>query len=361
MAVTRVLAAISLLALTALRAGGEAAPSAESPAVLADDGKPASAAAKDKTEAIDPPSIRLNGLVEPIRSEPVSAPRIGGGGGPQQLVIVRLAKGGSLVKKGDLLVEFDRTSQLKNARDREAEFRDILAQIEKKRGEQIAERAARQTALKLAENASRRAELDLVGVDMLPQITAEKNRQVLEEARAKLAQLRKTAALNERVATADMRILEIQRDRAKNAWDHAVTNATRMRILSTLDGLVVLRSVFKSGSMAEMQEGEEVRPGIPILEVVDPTKMRVRAAVNQADVAALEPGMSVRITLDSYPSRTFEGRLETLSPVAVTSSLSTRVRNFAATFSVDGTDEHLLPDLAAAIEVRPAAKNGQKR
>src|SRR5262245_56407427 len=145
-----------------------------------------------------PESIRLNGLVEPVRSTLVTAPRItgggpAGGGGPQlQLVIVKLAKAGTTVKKGDVLVEFDRTAQLKNARDREAEYRDNLAQIEKKQAEQLTARAARVTGLKMAENAVRRAELDLVGVEMLPRITAEKNQQVLEEARAKLAQLKKT-------------------------------------------------------------------------------------------------------------------------------------------------------------------------
>jgi HlyD family secretion protein len=149
-------------------------------------------------------------------------------------------------------------------------------------------------------------------------------------------------------------MLEIQRDRTKNAWDHAVTNAANMRIVSPLEGLVVLRSVFKGGTMAEMQEGEEVRAGIPILEVVDPSAMRVRAAVNQADVASLAPGMTVRITLDSYPSRTFTGRLDQLSPVATSSSMSPRVRTFVALFSIDGRDEHLLPDLAAAIDVQPA-------
>jgi len=83
--------------------------------------------------------------------------------------------------------------------------------------------------------------------------------------------------------------------------------------------------------------------------------MRVRAAVNQADVVRLTPGMPVRITLDSYPSRTFNGRLDQLSPVATSSSMSPRVRTFVALFSIEGRDEHLLPDLAAAIDVQPAA------
>lgn len=301
-----------------------------------------------------PPGLRLHGVVEPVRSRPVSAPRLAGT--PGQLIVVRLAKAGTRVKRGDLLVEFDRSAQLKASRDREYEYRDILSQIEKKKGEQHIDRATRESEVALAQNAQRRAELDLLGIEMLPGITAEKNRLILDEATARVQQLRRTAQLRNRVAAADLRMLEIQRERAHNAWAHARSNAERMRISSPLDGLVVLKSIWKNGSMGEVQEGEEVRAGIPILDVVDPTTMRVRAKVNQADAAHLAPGAAVRITLDSYPSRTFDGTIDYVSPVAITSSMSQRVRSFLAVFSVEGTDEHLLPDLAAAIDVAtPAA------
>jgi HlyD family secretion protein len=313
-------------------------------------------ASAQQPAAVADGSLRLHGVVEPVKSHPVSAPRLTGT--PFQLVIVTLTKGGSRVKRGDLLVEFDRTAQIKAARDREYEYRDLLAQIEKKQAEQLIDKATRQADFAVAGNALRRAELDLKGIELLPAITAEKNQQVLEEARAKVAQLKTTNDLKDRAAAADLRMLEIQRDRAKNAWDHATRNAAKMRITSPIDGLVVLKSIWKQGTMGEVQEGEEVRAGIPILEVVDPTTMRVRANVNQADALSLTPGAPVRVTLDSYPARPFTGKVAYVSPVAITSSMSTRVRTFLAVFTVDGTDEHLLPDLAAAIDVVVSAAKG---
>jgi multidrug resistance efflux pump len=303
-------------------------------------------------------SLRIHGVVEPVRSHPVSAPRLTGT--PFQLVIVTLTKGGSRVKRGDLLVEFDRSAQLKAQRDREYEYRDLLSQIEKKKADQMMDKAQRQSDFVVAENAMRRAELDVKGAELLPAVNAEKNQQTLEEARAKVSQLKKTNDLKDRAAAADFRILEIQRDRAKNAWDHATSNASKMRITSPSDGLVVLKSIWKQGSMGEVQEGEEVRSGIPILEVVDPTAMRVRANINQADATSLTPGAPVRVTLDSYPSRSFPGKVEYVSPVAMTSSMSQRVRTFLAVFSVDATDEHLLPDLAAAVDVVSAGAKGSR-
>jgi HlyD family secretion protein len=76
--------------------------------------------------------------------------------------------------------------------------------------------------------------------------------------------------------------------------------------------------------------------------------MQVRARVNQADVSALRVGQTARITLDSYPGRAFTGRREQLSQIGAISTMSNRVRTFLAVFSVDGSDPHLMPDLAAA-------------
>ena len=165
----------------------------------------------------------------------------------------------------------------------------------------------RDTQLKQAENdaahrRARRARQRAGGQDV-----AEKNVQTLEEAKARLTQLRKTFELRSRAEAADLRILEIQRDRASNAWQHAQRNAEKMRIVAPLDGLVVLKSIWKSGTMAEVQEGEEVRPGIPILDVVDPSAMRVRVNANQADVEGLARGQTARITLDSYPAKRSTG------------------------------------------------------
>jgi len=297
------------------------------------------------------PSIfRVHGTIEPVRSQIVTVPRLTGSGtGP--MVIVRLAKAGTVAKRGDPLVEFDRAAQIKTAHDREAEYRDFLEQINKKRADQSAARAKDETELVQANHAARRAELDMLDNDLIAPIKAEQNELVLEEARAKATQLKQTFDLKRRSEVADLRILEIQRDRALNAWKHAKTNAEKMRIVSPIDGLVVLKTIWKSGSFGEMQEGEEVRAGQPILEVVDTSMMRVRTRISQADVEYVRVGQPARITLDSYPTRQFTGRLDQLSPVGATSGLSSRVRTFLAVFGIEGTDPHLLPDLSAAIDV----------
>ncbi|MFI5178128.1 MAG: HlyD family secretion protein [Vicinamibacterales bacterium] len=296
------------------------------------------------------PSVRLHGSVEPVHSYPVFVPRLTGSG-VGSVVVTHLARPGTSVKRGDLLVEFDSQAQIKTAHDREAEYRDFVEQINKMRADQLASRSHDDTGLKQSENAVKGAEIDVSTNEVRPTIDAEKNVLALEEARAHLEELRRTSALRRRAEVADIRLLEIERDRALNAWRHAEQNATKMRIVSPLDGLVVLKTTWKNGTFGEVQEGEDTRPGVPILEVVDSSSMRVRARVNQADIDRVRVGQAARITLDSYPSTAFLGRLEQLSPIASTSALSGRVRTFLAIFSIDGSDPHLLPDLAAAIDL----------
>jgi HlyD family secretion protein len=295
-------------------------------------------------------TLRVHGTVEAVRSWVVAAPRLAGSAA-SSLVVTRLVAAGTDVRAGDLLVEFDRQGQIKAAQDRRSDYLDLLAQIRKKEAEQDIARTRDETELARAERDVERARLEILKNEMLSKIAAEKNEQALEEAEATLKQLRETFDLKRRAARAEMRILEIQRDRALASASHAEANATKMAIRSPIDGLVVLKTTWKGSGMGEVQEGEEVRPGVPILQVVSRAGMQVRARINQADGHLMRPGMPATIRLDAYPGFSLPGRLEQLTPVAGASDMSPRVRFFVALFSVDGTDPRLMPDLSSGVDV----------
>src|SRR5689334_9970843 len=190
--------------------------------------------------------------------------------------------------------------------------------------------------------------------EMLPKIEAEKNKLALEEADAHLQQLRETYDLKRRAAEADIRVLEIRRDRADTAMQQAGSNADRMLIKSPIDGIAVIKTIWKGNNMAEIQEGDEVRSGQPVIDVVNPATMRVRARVNQADIDDLRVGQPVRIGLDAYPDLSFTGRIQQMSPIGVQSNLSPKVRNFVVLVAVDGSHPNLMPDLTASLDVQLA-------
>ena len=254
-------------------------------------------------------------------------------------------------------MEFDRQNQLKAATDRRSEHRDLEEQIRKKRAEQEQAHAKDDTELSVAANAVENARLNMKKNAYLGRIDQEKNEQRLEEAEAKQKQLIATFDLKRKAAQADLRILEIQRDRAYKAMTSAEDNATRMVVTSPISGMVVLRMVWRVNQQVEIQEGEEARPGMPIMQVVDPSAMLVRVKVNQADVHLLQVGQPARISLDAYPDLHFQGRVEHVAPVGTASMLTTRVRNFVATVSIKGSHPKLLPDLSAAVDVELERKD----
>lgn len=131
----------------------------------------------------------------------------------------------------------------------------------------------------------------------------------------------------------------------------AEANASRMEIRSPIHGLAVIKTMWKSSNMSEILEGEEVRPGVPILDIVNPDVMRIRARVNQVDINELKSGQPVQIGLDAYPELNFGGRVAQISPLGVTSSLSPKIRQFIVLMAVDGSHPNLMPDLTAAVDV----------
>lgn len=302
-------------------------------------------------------AVRLSGTVEAVQSTTVAAPRLAGPN-TASLVITRLVRAGTTIKPGDLLVEFDRQVQLQTALDRRAELNDLDQQIRRKDAEARAARARDDSELQQAASALSRAELEMIKNEMLPKIQAEKNTQALEQAKARLKQLKTTYELKRRAAEADIRILEIRRGKAESAMRQAETNATRMEVHSPISGLAVLRTVWKTGTMAEIQEGEEIRAGVPVVDIVNPEVMRVRARVSQADINELRVGQGVRMGLDAYPELSFEGTVGQISPLGVTSNLSPKVRTFTALIDVKGSHPNLMPDLTASLDVELARVTG---
>jgi HlyD family secretion protein len=203
-----------------------------------------------------------------------------------------------------------------------------------------------------------KAQLEIQKVDLLSKIDAEKAQEDLEQAKATLEQLRTTFDLKRQAAEAGIHLLEIQRDRAKQVMDHFQADAALMQIHSPIDGIVVLITIWKQGKMGEVQEGDQVRSGIGFMQVVDPSEMEVRTVVNQEDFLRLRTGLGARIRLDAYPELVFNGRLKEMAPIGRSGDFSSKLRNFAVVFSIDGNDTRLMPDLSASVDVSPSEESG---
>ena len=295
-------------------------------------------------------TLRLKGTTEAVHSRSIMSPMLSGEH-VGALTITKLAGSGTHVKRGDLLVEFDRQGQMRTFFDKLAEYENLVEEVIQEQAKQDATRAKDETALRQAENDVKNAELEMQKVELLSRIEAEKAQETLEASKATLQQLRETFDLKRREARAAILIREIQRDRTRASMVHAQANADLMQVRSPIDGLVVLNAIWKEDKMGEVQEGDQIRPGQPFMQVVDPSVMQVRVLANQQDFLALKIGQPVTVRLDAYPELLLPGRLEQISPIGRGNGYSPRVRTFAVVFSIKGTDPRLMPDLSAAVDL----------
>jgi HlyD family secretion protein len=304
--------------------------------------------------------LRLKGTTEAVESRGILAPLLAGQQVPT-LTIVHLILGGTRVKKGDILVEFDRQAQMKDYIDKQADYQKLVDQVGQEQAKESAANAKDETEMKTAENNLRKAELEMQKSEIVSRIDAEKNQENLDEAKATFDQLRETFDLKRKAAQAAIRILEIQRDRTQQTMLHARANADLMQVHAPLDGVVVLNTIWKQGTFGEVQDGDQVRPGVPFMQVVNPSAMQVRVLANQQDFPALRVGQSAKVRLDAYPDIVFPAKLEQMAPVAQTGDFSNRLRTFVVILSIQGNDPKLMPDLSAAVDVDTSKSNADSK
>jgi HlyD family secretion protein len=318
---------------------------------IATRGKTPATFRSDRSATNIPPQIlRLKGTTEAVQSRAILAPLLAGQQVPT-LTIIRLAPGGTRVKQGDVLVEFDRQAQIRDFIDKQAEYAKLVDQVAEEQAKENAARAKDETELKTAEDNLRKTELEIQKAEIVSRIDAEKNQQNLDEAQATFEQLRETFDLKRKAAQAAIRILEIQRDRTQQTMLHAQANADLMQIHSPLDGVVVLNTIWKQGTMGEVQEGDQVRPGVTFMQVVNPATMQVRVLANQQDFPSLRAGQTAKVRLDAYPDLVFAAKLDQLAPIGEGGDFSSKLRSFVVVVAIDGNDPKLMPDLSAAVDV----------
>jgi HlyD family secretion protein len=294
------------------------------------------------------PSVRATGVVRAVNSITVLVPRIEGQGG--NLTLATLAENGATVAPGDSLATFDRAAELKLLRDAETKFDDLEHQIEEKKAEHVSNAEKRVADLQQAGADLKKAAIETRKGPVLSAIEQERNQVKVDDAREHVASLERSNQLHDLAEQAELRVLELQRDRQKVAVQRQTRNAEKLLVKSPIRGMVALQNVWRNNSLGHAEEGDQLWPGSALLKLFDPSVMDVEVSVGEPDGAVLTPGAKAIVHLDAFPDVKFTAHYSSASPVA-TSALGMSVKTFTARFRLDQSDPHLLPDLSAAVDI----------
>jgi HlyD family secretion protein len=130
----------------------------------------------------------------------------------------------------------------------------------------------------------------------------------IERARAMLRQVQEQHAL----AVAGPRQETIEQARAhvkaaKEGLEAAKIQLNNATLVSPLTGMVLSNNV---------DDGEFVSPGMPVITVADLEHPWLRAYINETDLGKVNVGLKVEVTTDTFPDKTYAGAITFISPQA---------------------------------------------
>ncbi len=253
-----------------------------------------------------PSSTQLQGYVEG-EFVYVAAPA---GGRLEKLAVAR----GGQVKTGDLLFALENTSE-KAARD-EAERRVTQSKAnleDAKKGRRPSEMASLQdqllqarAALALAsETLARQEKLAKTGANSVDDL--DRARSSFDQSKQRVAQLEedlKTASLgmrDDQIAAAEAEVKAREATLAKAEWDLSQKSQSAKQDALVFDTLY--------------REGEWVAAGKPVVTLLPPANIKVRAFVPEPRMGSLHQGGSIRVAVDGA-AETFTGKVSYIFPQA---------------------------------------------
>ncbi len=207
-----------------------------------------------------------------------------------------------------------------------------------------------------------RANLALSGQDLATAKAA--SREACLNAQLADRDLQRTRDLkDESIVSAEMLDrLESQRDAAQARCD--AQRAAIERAAAAIDlaraslAKTVLRAPF-DGVVADLKAevGEYVTPAPPavpvpaILDIIDPSSIYISAPMDEVDAGKVAKGQPARITLDSYPNRSFAGHVSRVAPYVQDMEEQNRTLEVEVDFDDAAFARALFPGTSADVEI----------
>jgi multidrug efflux pump subunit AcrA (membrane-fusion protein) len=267
---------------------------------------------------------------------------------------------GSMVKKGDKLVELDDAGLPDDIKAGQARA-DAAAVAAAGAGDEVrrAKRAG-DIAVRLAE-----IEVELAEADLKEPPTGQAKRvlelkieraklrveQAKDEARERLT--RAEATQRERAAAAEAetgRVRELEAQRAKSV------------LTAPMDGLAVysLPEFIRFGSPpAVIAAGEPVREGQKLLRVVDLRRMVINTRIHEAQVSSLRIGQPAQVRVDAFPNQTLKGKVALVATVPSQENWArTDIKVYPVAIALDDNTLGLKPGMSAEVRIATAERKG---
>jgi len=271
-------------------------------------------------------------------------------------IVERLVNEGDKVTRGQPLVRLDDSELAADVRRLEASLRSAQATLrDLEKGARPQEIEDARAAVASAEATRSMTEREFQRTDQLFKqnlIAAQdvdRARQAFDVARAQERSAREKLALLLAGSRPDQ--IDAARWQVSQAESALVQAQSRLReamVFSPIDGVVLRKN---------LEAGETANPGVPILTLVNPKDVWLRAYVPEMDVGRLKVGDTARLRVDAFPDRVFTGRLTEIGSEAEYTPRNVQTKKervnlvFRIKIQIDNPQGILKPGLPADADV----------
>ena len=291
-------------------------------------------------------TVQFHGRVVAEKSVSLSAPSVAG-----DVQIVKLARTGTAVKKGDVVVQFDTSKSVDTLNTRRSDMKQAEAEIAQERAKARLLDEQDRTDLLKARYDVERAKLDVSEQEILSPIDGAEKKLALadaeqklheEEAKQKSDQTSSQSLINAKVQERAKALADVQR---------AERDIATMTLRATDDGVVTLLQNHRAGgfnwdSAPEFRQGDLAWHMAPIAELPDFSTLQVNTRIDEVDRGRIQVGQSATVRFDAVPDREFQAHITQISALAkVDFSTWPPPRNFDVTLRLDTKDGRLRPGM----------------
>jgi len=296
--------------------------------------------------------VRVAGQTSARNYALITVPLFRGPDSRGSLTLLKLAKGGSMVKKGETVAQIDAQAAQDHIDDADDSVEQAESDIGKRKAEQSVDWDKLQQTLRVATADRDKARLDDTAAEVKTDIERELLRLNAEEAEARHKQMEGDVDTTKAGDRAEIRILEITLKKQQIHRDRHVSDIQKFNMLAPMAGLVVMQQIFRGAEMGQIQEGDQISPGQQIMKIVDPFSMQVEGSVNQSESSEFRIGQPATVGMDAFPDLRFKGRVYSIGALAISGRRENfYIRNVPVRIAIEGHDPRCIPDLSAWANV----------
>ncbi len=261
--------------------------------------------------------------------------------------VIGLLKHGTLIEKGDSVIQFDPSEIQKMIVDGENRLENSLAQLEKMKINQKTELFNLESQLKSESSNFELKKLELESsrfeTDKIKKIKALE----FEQAKIRFEQVKRSVKYKKIIMQSNLQLKESSIRRLKEEIAEKKSYLPKMTIRTPIAGIF---QVGKKWDGKTIQIGDVLYRGMLLGSVPNIKWMKVETQISELDFLKIKKGQKVTVRLDAMPKYQFKGEVSSISRFCYKKDAQSQQKVFNVEVKILESDEKLKPGMTVSCE-----------